>query len=207
MTPSNAAGASRLPPALAGVFTLFWLYWAIDPHDRGVWFAENLPVVALFGLLVATYRLFRFSTTAYLLMAGWLFWHTVGGHYTFERVPFGAVTDWLGFERNHFDRVGHFMVGWWAYAIAELMWKNRWIERPAPVALFALFAIMAVAASYEIAEWLYAAGSASAERGLLFLGSQGDIWDAQRDMLADTLGALFALALFFVDGSRRRRPA
>ena len=206
--PSVSRYLPNLPGALGATWCAFWLYWAIDPYDRAVWLAENVPVVVVFAALAASYRRFRFSNTAYLLMSGWLFWHTVGGHYTFERVPFGAVTELFGFERNHFDRVGHFMVGWWAYPIAELMRRSGWIPRAVPAALFALFAVMAIAASYEIVEWWYAAAlSDDPQRGARFLGSQGDVWDAQRDMLADTLGALAALALFGVGASMRASAA
>ena len=210
MPAARGAGAliSRyLPEALAAVFAVFWLYWAFDPYDRRLWVAENLPVVIAFALLVATQHRFRFSNTAYALMAGWLFWHTVGGHYGFQRVPFGAVTELFDFERNHFDRVGHILIGLWAYPIAELMRRNGWIPGAVPAMLFALFAIFAIAASYEISEWWFAVASHDLQGGVLLgslmLGAQGDVWDAQRDMLADALGALAALAVYCADGSLR----
>ncbi|MEQ9491785.1 MAG: DUF2238 domain-containing protein [Alphaproteobacteria bacterium] len=189
--------ANRLPTLLALVFILFWAFWAVDPYDRAVWWAENLPVIGIFLLLVLTYRVFRFSNTAYLLMAVWMFWHTVGGHYTFERVPFDGVTDLFGWERNHFDRIGHYTIGLWSYPVAELMRRRGWITRTVPVLLFALFSIMALAAAYEIIEWWFAALQGG-EEGASFLGSQGDVWDAQKDMLLDTLGALTGLAIFLI---------
>ncbi len=183
------------PYVLAIAFLPFWLYWAIDPYDRDVWVAENLPIVSLYLLLVLTFRKFRFSDASYYVMALGLCWYTVGGHYTFERTPFGWVTDTFGFERNHYDRVGHFLAGAWAWPIAELVLRQGWITRVVPIMLFCLFAITSMAACFEIAEWWYAVikgGNSSVS----YLGSQGDPWDAQKDMLADMLGAMVALLKF-----------
>ena len=140
------------------------------------------------------YPRFRFSNAAYLLMAVWLFWHTVGAHYTFAEVPFDWFNDLIGSQRNQFDRIGHFSVGFYAFAVTEWLLRTRQC-RPLLAGLFGLLLIMAIAAGYEIVEWLFAVYYGG-EAGIEFLGSQGDVWDAQKDMLADTLGALFALALY-----------
>lgn len=184
------------PTVLAAIFTLFFLLLGIAPVSREVWIAEVTPVVIIFLALVCTRRRFRFSNLAYGLMAFWLFWHTVGGHYTFAKVPFGWVTDLLGASRNHFDRVGHFSVGFYAFAMAELATRKRWCG-PVLATFLGLFMVMSVAAGYEIIEWWFAV-VAGGNAGIEFLGSQGDVWDAQKDMLADTLGALFALGLFWL---------
>jgi putative membrane protein len=123
--------------------------------------------------------------------------HTIGGHFTFERVPFDFITDLFGFERNHYDRVAHFSVGFYAYPIAELLLARRLVASRWLLFLFPIFTILAVAGAYEIFEWLYAV-SAEADAGTAVLGSQGDMWDAQKDMLADGLGAIFAMGLFAV---------
>lgn len=194
---------SRFPILLAAVFAVFWTVLAISPVSRAVWWAENIPVIGVYFLLVLTYPRFRFSNLSYALMAVWLFWHTVGGHYTFANVPFGFITDLFGFERNHFDRIGHYSVGFYAYPMAELLTRKGWAGRGVST-FFGLFFIMSVAAAYEIIEWWYAAAEGG-EAGIEFLGSQGDIWDAQRDMLADTLGAVTVLILFNLRyGSFRR---
>jgi len=193
---SSAAGSGRFPRVLALIFTIFFVILGIAPVSRDVWVAEVIPVVIVFALLVITFKEFRFSNVSYALMAFWLFWHTVGGHYTFAHVPFGWITDLFGFERNHFDRIGHFSVGFYAYPLAELATRKRWCG--AVLAGFlGVFFIMSIAAGYEIVEWWFAevvGGGA----GIEFLGSQGDVWDAQKDMLADTLGALFTIALFWL---------
>ena len=107
------------------------------------------------------------------------------------------MTESFGWERNNFDRIGHLSIGFWSYPIAELMSRMGWITRTVPLLLFALFSIMALAAGYEIIEWWYAALEGG-EAGAAFLGSQGDIWDAQKDMLLDTLGALIGLTVFLI---------
>ncbi|HEY5673800.1 MAG TPA: DUF2238 domain-containing protein [Malonomonas sp.] len=183
------------PHILATVFILFFIALGIDPVSREVWIAEVIPVVLVFILLLLTYNKFRFSNLSYALLAFWMFWHTVGGHYTFANVPFGFVTDLFGFERNHFDRIGHFSVGFYAYPLIELVTRKRW-SGPVLASFLGVFFIMSVAAGYEIIEWWFAV-VAGGDAGIEFLGSQGDIWDAQKDMLADTLGALAVTALFW----------
>ncbi len=196
-----ARPASRLPLLLALAYLVWWAVLAVNPVSREIWWAENLPALGVFGLLAGTWRWQKFSNPAYGLMAVWLFWHTYGGHYTFAETPFDAVTEFFGFSRNHFDRVAHFSVGLYAYAAAEIAERRGW-ARPWFAVASAVLAIMAVAAGYEIVEWWFAELTGG-DAGVEFLGSQGDIWDAQKDMLADTLGALFAAGLYLI--VRRRR--
>ena len=184
----------QFPHWLAIAFSIFFVALAIDPASRTVWLAEVIPVVLVFFGLVLSYRYFRFSNTAYALMAFWLFWHAIGGHYTFADVPFEWFNTLIGSERNHFDRIAHFSVGFYAYPAAEWMLRQGHC-RYVPANIFALLLVMGIAAGYEIVEWWYAALEGG-NAGIEFLGSQGDIWDAQKDMLADTLGALFSLLLF-----------
>ena len=191
------------PYLLASLFVAVFAWLAVSPYSRTVWIAEVTPVVFVFLLLAVTYPRFRFSNTAYTLMAVWLFWHTVGGHYTFARVPFGWFSDMLGFERNHFDRLGHFSVGLYAYPMMEWLLRKRYCGSVL-AGFFALFFIMSIAAGYEIVEWWFAALEGG-DAGVDFLGAQGDIWDAQKDMLADTLGALCAIALYLLVRPDRER--
>jgi putative membrane protein len=187
----------KFPLVLLGAYLVHFTVLAISPYSRDVWFAENLPMWIIVLGLIFTYRLFRFSNTSYAMMAALVFLHTVGGHYTFERVPFGFVTDLFGFTRNHYDRIAHFSVGFYAYPIAEFIWRKGYSKSKGLLAFTGITAIFTVAAVYEIIEWWYAA-SADPEAGLAFLGSQGDVWDAQKDMLADGLGAICASALFLL---------
>ncbi|HBE94385.1 MAG TPA: DUF2238 domain-containing protein [Desulfovibrio sp.] len=190
----------RFPHILAALYVAWFMVLAVNPVSRQVWVAEALPAAALFLGLAFTFPRFRFSNLAYGLMAIWLFWHTLGAHYTFSLVPFGWITDLFGFQRNHFDRVAHFAVGLYAYSILEYATRRN-AARPWAAYLLALAVIMAVAAGYEIVEWWFAA-LAGGDAGPAFLGTQGDPWDPQKDMLADTLGGLFALLLFRLAGPR-----
>ncbi len=184
----------HLPLTLSLALTVLIIWSGIAPFARDVWIAEITPVLLVFGGLAWLYPRFRFSNTAYLLMAVWLFWHTVGGHYTFAHVPFDWFNRLIGSERNQFDRIGHFSVGFYAYAMTEWLLRTRRCGF-VPAILFGLFLIMAVAAGYEILEWLFAVYYGG-EAGIEFLGAQGDAWDAQKDMAADTLGAIAALMLY-----------
>lgn len=186
----------RFPLLLLTAYLVLFTLLAIKPYDRAVWFAENLPIALIVVALVISRGWFAFSNTAYLMMAFLVFLHTIGGHYTFERVPFDWVTDLFGFSRNHYDRMAHFTVGFYAYPLAELLLRKRLVASRFVLFFFPVCFILAVAGAYEIFEWLYAV-SADPSAGAAVLGSQGDVWDAQKDMLADGLGALAAIALFF----------
>lgn len=196
------AWQQRIPHLLAVIIVATMVWSFINPYDMRVWWAEMTPILAIFIGLVATFRKFQFSNTSYVLMSVLLIMHTIGAHYTFARVPFEWVTELFDFERNHYDRIAHFSVGFYAYAAAELLVRNKW-ARPVTAMFFGLFFIMAIAASYEIIEWQFAVIEGG-DAGIEFLGSQGDEWDAQQDMLADTLGALAALVLFWFSKYRSK---
>jgi putative membrane protein len=87
-------------------------------------------------------------------------------------------------------------VGFYAFAVAELLWNRKLVANKFLLFTYPIFVIATIAMSYEVIEWIYAA-LANPEAGIAYLGSQGDIWDAQKDMLADTLGAIFATSVFF----------
>lgn len=187
----------KLPHALLTTYLIFFLILAINPFDRTTWWVENIPIVLIVLVLTLTYKKFQFSNTSYIMMSALIFLHTIGGHYTFGRVPFDIITNLFNFSRNHFDRIAHFTVGFYAYPIAELLYRKSLVKSKVILALFPIFTIFTIAASYEIIEWIYAA-LANSEAGAAFLGSQGDIWDAQKDMLADGLGSIFAILFFFI---------
>lgn len=165
---------SHIIPLLLTVFIAALIVWSgINPSDRAVWYAEILPVSTVFVALIATYRLFRFSNPAYVFMSFWLIMHTIGAHYTFADVPFDwanrLLAPFLGEGRNHFDRVGHYIIGFYAYPMAEWLLRRK-ICRPALALFFSLFFIISVAAIYEIIEWQYAVIEGG-EAGLEVLGS------------------------------------
>src|SRR3989344_7958802 len=186
------------PLVLLSIYLLLFFVLAFNPVDRPTWWVENATVWIIIGVIAILYAVkIRFSNTAYLLMSILIFLHTIGGHYTFAQVPFDWFTNFFGFERNHYDRIAHFTVGFYAFAVAEWLLVKRLVTNRFLLFTYPLFAIAFVAMGYEVIEWLYAT-SADPLAGAAYLGSQGDIWDAQRDMAMDTLGALLAIVLFFV---------
>jgi putative membrane protein len=194
---------NHFPLLLLLTYLVVFILCAIKPYDRAVWWAENIPIVMLVAANIIIYRYYRFTPLSYLLMACLIILHTIGGHYTFARAPFAQVSSFFGFARNHYDRLAHFTVGFYAYPIAEVILfrnlvRSRWL-----LLLFPICTIFTVAGAYEIFEWLYALG-ADPTAGIAVLGSQGDIWDAQKDMLADGLGAFFAMGLFWLIYRPRR---
>jgi putative membrane protein len=188
---------SHFPFILLASYAVLCIVLAFHPYDRATWFVENLTVwIIVMTLTVLYVRGVRFSNTAYAMMSVLIFLHTIGGHFTFERVPFDLVTDFFGFERNHYDRIAHFSVGFYAYPIVEWLRAKRLVASNFLLCTYPVFAIATIAMSYELIEWVYAVKNAP-EAAAAYLGSQGDIWDAQKDMLADTLGAIVATTFFF----------
>ena len=188
-----------VPLFLAIVITVVSVWSGFNPTDRAVLYAEVMPIFVVFALLLLTYPRFQFSGLAYVLMSLWIIMHLIGAKYTFANVPFDWANQYLTFlgeDRNHFDRVAHYIIGFYSFPMAEWLLRKR--KCGLGVAFFfSLFFIMAVAATYEIIEWQYAVIEGG-NAGIEFLGSQGDIWDAQKDMLADTLGAITALIIYLI---------
>ncbi|WP_194437658.1 DUF2238 domain-containing protein [Vibrio fluminensis] len=194
MTPNSNLKTLTL---LTLVYSVIFVFSAIEPVSRAVWIAEIIPVVGALGIIWWLSIDFQFSKTAYFLMFVWMVLHTIGSKYTFAEVPFDWFNSLIGSDdRNHFDRVAHYSIGFYAYPIAEYLIRKHAVK-PMLALLFALFSIMSLAAGYEIIEWWYAE-LAGGDEGIAFLGSQGDIWDAQKDMLMDTLGAISSLILLVI---------
>ncbi len=184
------------PHALLCIYIIECIALGIAPYSRDVWYAENLPIMGYVLFFVVAYaRGVKLSNTAYFLAMILPLWHTVGGHYTFERVPFQWFSDLFGFERNMFDRIGHFAAGFSAYALAEYVLTYKKVNTVFWASFLGICFIGTLAMTYELIEWVYAVKEGG-DAGIAFLGSQGDIWDAQKDMLMDTLGAVFVISIF-----------
>jgi putative membrane protein len=182
---------------LLGVYAVLFTILAFNPVDRHTWFVENLSVwIILVAVVLIHFFKFKFSNTALALMFVLIYLHTIGGHYTFALVPFGFVTKLLHFTRNNYDRVAHFTVGFYAFAVAEWIFVRKLVKSKFLLFTYPVFLIATIAMTYELVEWFYAAKS-SATDAMAYLGSQGDIWDAQKDMLSDTLGGVLAICIFF----------
>ena len=179
------------------------MVWSgITPADRTVWAVESVWSVLTIVILLVVRRWFKFSSAAYLCFGVWAVLQTIGAHYTFEHVPMDWLMTPFGLTRNPYDRVAHFAVGWFAFSFAELFDRKGWVRSAGFSAFFAVMTTVAMAGVWEVVEWLYAAIDGG-EAGAAFLGSQGDVWDAQKDILCDTLGAICAADAYWV--CRRRR--
>ena len=168
---------------------------AIRPHSFAVWMTEIFWVAGLLVILLVTRRMFRFSLAAYSCFFVWMMLQTVGAHYTFELVPMDWLKEMLGLVRNPYDRIAHFTVGWFAFPFAELFLRKGWVRSAVLAAFFAVMTVVAMAGLWELVEWQYAVIEGG-DAGAAFLGSQGDAWDAQKDILCDTLGAICSSGLF-----------
>jgi putative membrane protein len=185
----------HIPLILLILYIILFIICAINPFDRAVRRAENIPVMITVALLVFTYKKFQFSTTAYIVMSLWIYMHTIGGHYTFEHVPFDWFNNFFGFERNMYDRIAHYIIWFYAYPLIEYLDRKQLVNKSWVLYSFAIFAIFTLAGVYEIIERWYAA-SFGGEQWVAFLGSQGDIRDAQKDILADGLGAITMAVMY-----------
>ncbi|MFI3291774.1 MAG: DUF2238 domain-containing protein [Opitutales bacterium] len=188
----------KFPILLFLIYCVEFVLLGINPIDRTTWIAENVTaLVPVFALVIMYIYKVRFSNTAYLLMAIFIYCHTIGGHYTFEKVPFDFVTELFNFQRNNFDRMCHFMVGFFAYPLLEAIERGEYVKGRGLAITVVVMGIFGFAGIFEIVEWLYAEFS-NPEAGIAFLGSQGDIWDAQKDILADGLGAITTSILYCI---------
>ena len=174
---------------------LLWIITAINPRYPRDWLLENLLVFFYGGLLLITYRRFRFSNLSYTLFTVFLSLHLIGAHYTYAETPFGFwLQEWLGLSRNHYDRIVHFSFGLLiVYPFREILLRrsgvvDRWSY------YLAVCCILAFSGFYEILEAV-AAMIVSPELGTAFLGTQGDEWDAQKDSLLAFVGAVIGMLI------------
>ncbi|MCR5183799.1 MAG: DUF2238 domain-containing protein [Opitutales bacterium] len=182
------------PQILAfSVFAAIVLSGINPPAGTAVWRVEIVWCVVYFVSLALAFPRFRFSNLAYFFAAIWCILQTIGAHYSFENVPFFETLSELG--RNHFDRLAHFTVGLNALLICEFVFRKKLTNGVNVACIFGFVAIVALAGVWEIIEWIYAEIDGG-ETGAAFLGSQGDIWDAQKDILCDTFGGLVAAIIF-----------
>jgi putative membrane protein len=181
-----ATGALALVAALVGS--------GVFAYDRLTWLLEVLPVLVALPLLAATRRSYPLTPLVY----GWLFVHAlvliVGGTYTYARVPAGfAVADWLHLARNPYDKLGHFMQGFVPALVArEILVRGNHVAGGRMRAFLVLCVVLAISAAYELVEW--AGAVVLGEDADEFLGTQGDPWDTQSDMLCALVGGIAALA-------------
>jgi putative membrane protein len=164
-----------------------------EPQNRATWWLEVLPVVIALPLLGWTHERFPLTSLAYVLITVHAVILMVGGHYTYAQVPVGFwVQHAFDLARNDYDRLGHFAQGFVPAIIAREILLRKTPLRPGGFLSVLVVAVcMAVSVLYEFIEWWTAL--AAGEGAKDFLGTQGDVWDTQWDMLCATLGAITSL--------------
>lgn len=198
-----AQPGKRLPLMLLVTLTALWLGLAIDPISREDWLLENILVLVTVPLLVATRHRLRFSNGSYVCLFIFFALHSIGAHYTYSLVPYdiwwqtltgSSLSELLGWQRNHYDRMIHFLYGVLLlqpsaellaqYSPARGLWRH----------VLPIFFVMSHSVIYELVEWV-AALIVAPDLGDAYLGTQGDPWDAQQDMALATLGAIMSTLL------------
>jgi len=197
-TPSSAT-----PGWLLAAYLCIWAGLAIAPRYRADWLLENIIVFIALPLFVRGARIRPLSDASYGCLFAFLLLHTIGAHYTYSEVPYDAwfralsgqsLDDILGWERNNYDRLVHF-----AYGLLLLPASVELFDRVAPPrglwrSLLPVLFIMSHSAIYELVEW-GAAAAFGGDLGQAYLGTQGDVWDAQKDTTLATLGAITSMAI------------
>lgn len=174
-------------------FVIIWVALGIKPVYRSDWFLENILVFLALPFTLFVHRRYPLTAFSYTLIFVFLVLHSIGAHYTYSEVPVGRlISDWLGWERNHYDRLLHFLFGFLlAMPIFELL-RKKVSRKTDAIFIFAVCVVVLVGVLYEFMEWA-AAVVVAPEAGTAFLGTQGDEWDAQKDLLLNFLGALVSV--------------
>jgi putative membrane protein len=177
------------------VFTLIWISTLIGTSDIANWLLENTLVFFFIGFLTLTYKKYQFSDLSYLLVCVYLCLHVYGSKYTYAENPFGYwLQEALGSTRNNYDRIVHFSFGFLlAYPMREMFLK--WFKYPKWVAwVLPIEITLSLSGFYELIEWAVADLFFQAQ-GDAYLGSQGDVWDAQKDIFLAFSGAILSTTI------------
>jgi putative membrane protein len=208
MSETDVQARYHYPLGLLVAFTAIWVALAIAPWYREDWLLENVIVFVAVPLFVATFGRLRFSNLAYSCLFAFLVMHEVGAHYTYSEVPW---RDWLSAVtgdgatpsgRNHYDRFAHFCYGLLMLPVARDLFAARAAPRGLWRWLMPLLFVMSHTVIYELVEWL-AAEVFGGDLGMAYLGTQGDVWDAQKDMALAAAGALVGTILMAIAAPRR----
>ena len=188
-------------PTLAALFLAEWVALAIDPLYRNDWVLENMLLFLVVPILALTYQQFPFSKVSYTLLFIFGCLHVVGAHYTYAEVPYDSwwnsitghsLNELFRWERNNFDRMVHFSYGLLlAYPIREVYLRIAGVRGFWGYALPLSF-IMSTSMIFELVEW-GAATIFGGDLGMAYLGTQGDVWDAHKDMALASIGAFMAM--------------
>lgn len=178
--------------------TAIWIAAAINPFDRSAWLLENMLLAVAVVWVIATHRKWRLTATSYLLIFAFFTMHVLGAHYTYSETPAGDwLKEMLATERNHYDRLVHFFFG--LLLVSPFRNQVECATRLSPRGAWgvSILIITGLSTAYELVEWLTAEivspGDAAA-----FLGTQGDVFDSQKDTGLAILGAAFGLTVALI---------
>ena len=199
--PGSWLSHERYPRVLFALLATLSVLLAIAPHDRADWALENALLFVGVAVLVATRKALPLSRISYTLIFLFLCLHTVGAHYTYAEVPYDtwvkaltgrSLNEAMGWQRNHFDRFAHFLYGlMMAYPLREFFLRVA-AARGFWGYFLPLDVTISTSAIFELFEW-GAAEIFGGELGAAYLGTQGDVWDAHRDMALASAGALISM--------------
>ena len=194
------SGHDRFVLSLFVLFMLVWTALAISPWYRSDWLLENMIVFVAVPILVMMYRHLPLSKISYSLIFIFLCLHEVGSHYTYAEVPYDqwfetltgrGLNDRVGWERNHYDRLIHLFYGLLiTYPVREIVLRVSRV-RGFWAYLLPLLVVISTSTIFELLEWA-AVIVFGGDLGIAYLGTQGDVWDAQKDMLLAAVGSLIA---------------
>jgi putative membrane protein len=189
-----------------GTLAVWWVLSGIGPTDRVVWAMESALVVLAIPLMIWIQRRVGLTNLAWTMFTLFTLVHIIGSHYTYSEVPLGDwARDAFQYERNHYDRLVHFLFGVMiAVPIRELLVRGARIPGAAVSSWLTLAIVMAASTSYELLEW-WSLLTADPDAGIAYLGAQGDEWDAQKDTALASLGALLSMAGVYLAEKRVRR--
>lgn len=186
----------KLKYLLLTSYVAIWFYLSINPWYRDDWLLENLLVFIAIPIIVWADKRVSFTPIALWMLFLFFVLHGIGAHYTYSEMPwFSPVTHFFGFERNHYDRLIHFLFGFMIFLpfyelFGTLFKSNRFAF------FFTFFFLIAASGVYEVIEWL-ATEITHSDLGTAFLGTQGDQWDAQKDMAMGHLGTILAFGFWY----------
>ncbi|WP_075618793.1 DUF2238 domain-containing protein [Paenisporosarcina indica] len=176
------------------VVAIFFIWSVIQPTQYWIWVVEVLPAGVVLVVAIITYNKFRLTTLSYTVIAIISILTFIGGHYSYSEVPlFNWLKDEFDLSRNHYDRLGHFLKGLFAIVVREILLRKTPLSKGAWLFGITTSIMLAIAALYEIIEWLSTKFPTKGKVSEDFLGMQGDKWDAQWDMFLAFVGSLLAL--------------
>lgn len=180
---------------LTVIAVLIWS--AIKPASYLTWVLEVSPAVVGLIVVIATYHRFRLTTLSYVIIAILAISMFIGGHYIYSKVPlFNWMKETFHWQRNHYDRFGHLLKGLFAIVLREILLRKTPLTKGGWLCTIVISMSLAIAALYEITEWLVGAAAKQIKAIKDFLGTQGDPWDTQWDMLFCFIGSVITLLIF-----------